>query len=78
MNLLCLAEKEKHDLSDLSNSEFEKIVFAGAGMSEHRGPSDAFSFEEMVVIVMSEAYSYFSRANQDFLWAAYISRANPM
>lgn len=71
MNPFCLAEKKRYNLSDLTNHEFEKIVFAGATTCEYRGPSDAFTKEEMETILNSEAFKSFPNYSKDFLWAAY-------
>ena len=67
----CVSEKRFHVLSDLTESEFNKIVFAGALLSEYRSPSDAFTLEEMRVILESKAYKGWSNHSKDFLWNSY-------
>lgn len=76
MNPFSLAEKKRHNLSDLTNEEFEKIVFAGATTVEHRGPSDAFTAEEMQTIINSDSFYFFPQYSKDFLWAAYANEAD--
>lgn len=76
MNPFSLAEKKRHNLSDLTNEEFEKIVFAGATMTEHRGPSDAFTVEEMQTIINSDSFYFFPQYSKDFLWASYTNQAD--
>lgn len=61
----------QYDLSDLSPDEFNKIVFAGATVLEMRSPSDAFSLDEMEMIMGSDAYEYWPNHDKDFLWNAY-------
>lgn len=76
MNPFSLAQKKLHNLSDLTNEEFEKIVFAGATMAETRGPSDAFTVKEMQVIINSDSFYFFPQYSKDFLWAAYANEAD--
>jgi len=76
MNPFSLAEKKRHNLSNLTNKDFEKIVFAGATTVEHRESSDAFTIEEMQTIINSDSFCFFPQYSKDFLWAAYSNAAD--
>jgi len=74
MKNLCpfsLAAKKEHNLNDLSGGEFNRIVFAGATMSEPRSASDAFTLDEMNTILNSDAFKHWPNYDKDFLWNAY-------
>ena len=75
MNPFSLAEKKRHNLSDLTNEEFEKIIFAGASTVEHRGPSDAFTLEEMIQILNSEAFKSWPNRSKDWIWQTYATES---
>ena len=71
----CIAEKAKYDLTDLTDREFERIVFADAGTRELRGISDAFTAAEVQTILESDLFVLWSDYNQDWLRTWYLENA---
>lgn len=64
----CVAEKAKHQLTDLTPVEFNRIVFAEASCSDFRSACDAFTLDEMLAIAESDAFKSWLPHDRDFLW----------
>ena len=71
----CIEEKAKHNLADLTDREFERIIFADAGVSTPRGISDAFTLAEVTMILESEAFKAWASYNQEWLRTWYLENA---
>jgi hypothetical protein len=71
INPFSAQKKKQFNLSDLTSDEFDAIIFAGATTVEHRGPSDAFTLEEMSQILGSEAFKSWPNRSKDWLWQTY-------
>ena len=64
------AEKKKYDLLDLTSTEFNLIVFAGAGTNELRSVSEAFTPKELRFICLGDSFLHWPASDRDALYAA--------
>ena len=54
----------------LNETEINRIIFAGAGVYEHRGLSDSLTDDEIISLVDHPQWYDFSISFQDWIWAA--------
>lgn len=59
-------EKAKYSLSELTGNEFARIIFAGTGPNTLRGPSDAFTLQELLDISQMETFATWE--SHDRMW----------
>lgn len=55
------------NILDMTATEFNAIIFQGAGPGEHRGPGDVFSREEMAAILDSDACQHWPDTDRNWL-----------
>lgn len=57
-------------LGDMTQREFNQAIFAEASITEPRGPSDAFTLEELLTISSSNVFQQWAGATRSWLYSA--------
>ena len=59
------------DVANMTQSELERIIFAGAGVNEFRSPASTFTADEIYAILGSPQFSLFSLSFQSWMYNAF-------
>jgi hypothetical protein len=57
-------------LDDMTEREFNQAIFAEASTTEPRGPSDAFTLEELLTISSSNVFKQWAWTTRSWLYSA--------
>lgn len=61
----------QRNVADMTERELNAIIFDGAGIYTLRGPSDAFSFDEICAIMDAPHFVEFSDSFQSWMYSAW-------
>lgn len=61
----------QRNVADMTERELTTLIFEGAGIYTLRGPSDAFTFDEICAIMDAPHFIEFSSSFQSWMYSAW-------